>query len=150
MEKKSFFGPKIAIYLSLGLFKGRPSYKGSLQPSKREHQALQKMKCINFFCGSFLPSWIRIANPNPDPIRIRIWIHNTAYYNIYIETIYHCCGRKDLFPIRILSFRSIRNPNRFTRPSKIKDKYCVQYVTTYKGCINRCPPSAHFYTFVSL
>jgi hypothetical protein len=41
---------KTAIYLSLGLHKGRPSYRSG-QPSalKREQLALQKMKLINFF-----------------------------------------------------------------------------------------------------
>jgi hypothetical protein len=55
---------------------------------KRGHPTLQNMKFkkISYFCGSFLPSWIRIRirilNPdpdpaplarlNPDPIRIRI------------------------------------------------------------------------------
>jgi len=29
-----FFKSKVAIYLSLGLHKGRPSYRRSLQPSK--------------------------------------------------------------------------------------------------------------------
>jgi hypothetical protein len=33
-----FFGSKIAIYLSLGLHKGRPSYMRSLQPSKENIQ----------------------------------------------------------------------------------------------------------------
>ncbi len=34
---------------------------------KREHPALQNMKLLNYFyfCGSFLPSWIRIPNPGP-------------------------------------------------------------------------------------
>ncbi len=41
-EKKIIFLSKIAIYLSLGLLKGRPNYKKSLHSSafKREHQAL--------------------------------------------------------------------------------------------------------------
>ncbi len=53
---------------------------------KREHPALQNMKLLNFFyfCGSFLPSWIRIRIPNTDPDSltwlnpgpIRIWIRN--------------------------------------------------------------------------
>jgi hypothetical protein len=76
-----FFWSKMAIYLSLGLHKERPSYMRCLQPS-REHSAIQKMKFINYFCvcGSFLPSWIRIANPDPDPgTPIRIRIHNTVY-----------------------------------------------------------------------
>jgi hypothetical protein len=41
-----------------------------------EYRALRNMKFIHFlyFCGPFLPSWIRIriANPYPDPIQIRI------------------------------------------------------------------------------
>jgi hypothetical protein len=69
-----FLYKKFVISLSLGLFKGSPSYRRSLQPSR-----------------SFLPPWIliRIVNPDPDPgtrlspnpIRIRIWIriHNTAF-----------------------------------------------------------------------
>jgi hypothetical protein len=36
---------------------------------KREHPALHNMKFLNFFyfCGSFLPSWIRTRIPNTDP-----------------------------------------------------------------------------------
>jgi hypothetical protein len=57
---------------------------------QREHPVLKKMKFIKnfYFCGAFLPFRIRvrIANPdtnpwtplNPDPIRIRIQIHNTG------------------------------------------------------------------------
>ncbi len=62
----SFFDPKIAIYLSLGPLKGHPE--------------LQKMQFGNFlnFCGSFLPSWIRILRPN----WIRIRIHNTGTYPV--------------------------------------------------------------------
>ncbi len=81
-----FFWSQIAIYLSLGLHKGRPSYRRSLAPSKQNIQHLKKWYLLPFFYfgGPFLPSWIRIANPgtdpetplNPDPIRIRI--HNTA------------------------------------------------------------------------
>jgi hypothetical protein len=38
-EKKNiYFGPKTKIYLSLGLHKGRPSYKRSLQLSKENIQ----------------------------------------------------------------------------------------------------------------
>jgi hypothetical protein len=57
-------------------FKKKPS------DLKREYPTLQNMKFLNFFyfCGSFLPSWIRIRIPNPDsltrlnpgPIGIRI------------------------------------------------------------------------------
>ena len=71
----SFSWSKIAIYLFLGLHKGRPSYRRSLQPSKENIQYLKTWKFWTFFnfCGSFLPSWIRIrirnlnADPDPDP-----------------------------------------------------------------------------------
>ncbi len=65
----SFSWSKIAIYLSLGLHKGRPSYRRSLQPSKENIQHFKTWKlCIFFyFYGSFLPSWIRIRNLNADP-----------------------------------------------------------------------------------
>jgi hypothetical protein len=56
--------------MSLGLHKGRPSYRRSLQPSKREHPALRNMKFLPFlnFFLSFLPSWVWIhAVPDPDP-----------------------------------------------------------------------------------
>jgi hypothetical protein len=51
---------------------------------KTEHPALQSMKFLHFFyfCGPFLPSWIRIHFPNPDPLTrlnpdpIRIRIRN--------------------------------------------------------------------------
>ncbi len=74
-EKKfNFFLSKTTIYLSLGLHKGRPSYRRSLQLSKEN---IQHFKTCNFwiffyFCGSFLPSWIRIQiripNTDPDPL----------------------------------------------------------------------------------
>ncbi len=72
IEKKKliFFWLKIAINLSLKPQKGRPSYRRSLQPW---YENIQHFKTWNFltffdFCGSFLPSWIRIL------------IRNTALY----------------------------------------------------------------------
>jgi hypothetical protein len=48
----------------LGLHKGRPSYRRSLQLSK------ENMKFLNFFnfCGSILPSWIQIPKTDTDPL----------------------------------------------------------------------------------
>ncbi len=39
---------------------------------KKELPALQNMKFLNFFyvCGSFLPSWIRFPNMDPDPLSL--------------------------------------------------------------------------------
>ena len=62
---------------------------------KRGHPTLQNMNFF-YFCGSFLPSWIRIriqiTDPDPDPrfqlntdpirIRIRIRIHNPDKTNL--------------------------------------------------------------------
>jgi hypothetical protein len=87
-----FFLSKTAIYLSLGLHKVCPSYRRSLQFSKEaiQHPKHELLPIIVYFCGSFLPSWIRIRIPNTDPdpdpqtqlntdpIRIRIRIHNHA------------------------------------------------------------------------
>ena len=66
-----FFISKTAIYLSLGLHKVCPSYRRSLQLSKEAIQHFKTWTFTNFFyfCGSFLPSWIRIHRP--DWIRIQ-------------------------------------------------------------------------------
>jgi hypothetical protein len=64
-KKENCFDKKIAIYLFLGLHKGHPSYKRSLQASKEniQHFKTHEISLKNFyFCGSFLPSWIRIRN----------------------------------------------------------------------------------------
>ena len=58
-EKKIalFLIKKTTIYLSLGLHKGRPSYKKKPSDLKREHPALQNMKYFFFstFVGNFCP-----------------------------------------------------------------------------------------------
>jgi hypothetical protein len=63
------FEYQIAIYLSLGLHKGPTSYRRSLRPSKDNIQYFKTWKFFSFFCiyRSFLPSWIRIQNADPDP-----------------------------------------------------------------------------------
>ncbi len=68
-----FFWSKTAIYLSLGLHKVCPSYRRSLQLTKEaiQHFKTWTFKIIFYFCGSFLPSWIRIRNHWPDWIRIQ-------------------------------------------------------------------------------
>jgi hypothetical protein len=77
LTKNYIFLSETTIYISLGLHKGQTkNYKRSLLLLK------ENMKFLNFFyfCGSLLPSWIRIPNAdtdpltrlNPDPIRIRV------------------------------------------------------------------------------
>ncbi len=89
------FGLKIAIYSYVGLNKGRPSYRRSLQPAKENIQHF-KIKTWNFFF-SFL--WVIFALPdpdrepdpltllNPDTILIRFRIRNTAFHAFFREWI---------------------------------------------------------------
>ncbi len=65
---------KIAIYLCLGLIKGRPSSKLQEKPSKENIPYLKKWNLLTFFhfCGSFLPPWIQT--------RLRIRIHDPIEY----------------------------------------------------------------------
>jgi hypothetical protein len=60
-SKKLFFSSNIAIYLTLALHKGQPSYRGNLQPSKENIQ-LQNMTFRIFF----LFSWAIFALLDPD------------------------------------------------------------------------------------
>ncbi len=101
MEKKlqlkisfHFFGYKTTSYLSLGLHKGLQDTKEAFSSQKRTSSTSNHeiSEFFFYFCGSFLPSWIRIwiripnTDPvpdpltrlNPDPIRIRIQIRNPA------------------------------------------------------------------------
>ncbi len=77
---------KIAIYLSLGLHKGRPCYRRSLQPSKENIQHFKPWNFLTFFyfCGSFLPFWIRIQIHWLD---CRIRIRNTGYYEYCFQVL---------------------------------------------------------------
>jgi hypothetical protein len=61
-EKKSLFLSKTTFYLSLGLHKRTPSYRGRTSALKREYPALQNMKFLFFlFCGS-----LALLDPDPD------------------------------------------------------------------------------------
>ncbi len=98
---KKFFWSKTAIYLSLGLYKVCPSYRRSLQLTK---EAIQHLKTWIYFCGTFLPSWIRIRIPNTDPdplarmntgtdpIRIRIRNPATRQWLPFSEFLFSLSG----------------------------------------------------------
>jgi len=64
LKKKLFLLPKIAIYLFLGLYKRRSSYRRSLQPSKEN---IQHFKNIKFLCFLFLWVIFALMDPDPDP-----------------------------------------------------------------------------------
>jgi hypothetical protein len=71
-SRKQSFGSKTAVYLSLCLRRGRPSYKRS---SKEIMQHFKTMKFLTLFCGLF--------PPEPGSSRSksrRIWIQNTSFY----------------------------------------------------------------------
>jgi hypothetical protein len=70
------FFTKIAIYLSLGLHKGRPSYRKNLQPSKENIQHFTTLNFFTFFyfLGHFFPPGsgsgstdLTESGSNPDP-----------------------------------------------------------------------------------
>jgi hypothetical protein len=55
---------KIAIYLSLGLHKGHPSYRKSLQPSTKEN--IQHLKKLNLLTFLFLRVIFAPLDLDPD------------------------------------------------------------------------------------
>ncbi len=70
---------------------------------KRSHPTLQNMNFYKFFfyfCGSCLPSWIRIRIPDPDPLArlnpdpIRIRIRNPAimlvFWSVALQILHFC------------------------------------------------------------
>ncbi len=65
-KKLKFFRSKTTIYLSLDLHKERPSYRLSLSQKRTSSTSKNEIKKIFYFCGVFLPSWIRIWMPDPD------------------------------------------------------------------------------------
>ncbi len=66
LEIKFLFSwSKIAIYLSLGLHKGLPSYMRSLQPSKENIQHFKRWKFCPFF--NFFGVILALLDPDPDP-----------------------------------------------------------------------------------
>ncbi len=80
MELNFFFRSNIAIYFSLGLHKGRPSYGRSLQPSKENIQYFKKwILTFFYFFGSLLPFWIPVRIWIPEHHWIRIRIHSTDF-----------------------------------------------------------------------
>ena len=70
---------------------------------KRGHPTLQNMNFF-YFCGSFLPSWIRIriqiTDPDPDPMvrlntdPIRIRIRNPVHYFAFFDVKLHAPGSR--------------------------------------------------------
>jgi hypothetical protein len=57
------FFSKNGIYLSLGLHKGRPSYRKKPSALKRENPAIQNMKFLNFLLFLWIISGL--LDPNP-------------------------------------------------------------------------------------
>ncbi len=72
--EKKILGSKTTIYLSIGLHKGRPSYRRSLQSSKENIQHFKTWNFVFFsiFVGHFCPPGPRSGSTDwPDWIRIQ-------------------------------------------------------------------------------
>ncbi len=78
-----FFISKVAIYLSLGLHKGRPSYKRSFQLTIKKK--IQHFKIWNFFTFStFADHFCHPGSGSSRPKSIQIRIHNTALFYVFV------------------------------------------------------------------
>jgi hypothetical protein len=88
---------KIAIYLSLGLHKGRPSYKEKPSALKTELSELPNIKFfLTFFhfCGTFFPFWIRIrGSRRPKSMRIPVDSDPKYWFKIFMVV----CGSSRKF-----------------------------------------------------
>ncbi len=78
LKKIIIFDSKVAIYLSLGLHKGRPSYRRSLQPSKEN---IQHFKTWNFLTFSLF-MWVIFPSFGPPGSRFWIRIHWSHWIRI--------------------------------------------------------------------
>ncbi len=91
IKNSIFFFSFNSIYLSLGLHKGRPSYRRRPPVLKREHPSLKNIKFLNFFL--FLWAIFALLDPdpltwlNPDP---KHWLWRLGRLPIY-PPIFHPC-----------------------------------------------------------
>ncbi len=116
-----YFWIKIAIYLTLGLHKGRPSYRRSLQPSKVNIQHFKRSRS-----ATCMGIRIRIQELKLIRIRIRLRIRNPAFMHILSGKSWSESAESKSFPvclIRIHTFLLLLGFNSFTL---YKEKfYCV-------------------------
>jgi hypothetical protein len=63
LTAENFYISKTTIYLSLYLHKGRPSYRRSIQPLKKN---MQHFETWNFLIFSILGIAFALLDPNPD------------------------------------------------------------------------------------
>ncbi len=105
----TIFWSEIAIYLFLGLHKGRPSYRKSLLPTKDN---IQHFKTWNFFTfvsnycppgsvsGTSRPKWMRIytvTDPDPQHCMLFTLIHDNLFlYNVHYERNYRATCPRDI------------------------------------------------------
>ncbi len=98
-----FFWSKIAIYLFLGLDKGHPSYRRSLQ--NVQHFKKWNLLTFFYFCGLFL--WAFFALLDPDPQRTLVVGILTAISPIYSTFLYTYQHTKNAQAIWISLVRSL-------------------------------------------
>ncbi len=110
-----FFWSKIAIYLSLGLHKGRPSYRRSLQPSKENIQHFKTPDPdLDSGCGYGSTDLIE-SGSNPDPKHcLKEWIRIQSGS----ETLFKGNVRKIFSNGWKCYFARYKNLNNYLRESK--------------------------------
>jgi hypothetical protein len=64
--KKITAEKKLTIYPSLGLHIVQVTEEAFSSQKRPYNTSKHELKKKLYFCGSFLPSWIRIRNPDPD------------------------------------------------------------------------------------
>ncbi len=116
---------KIAIYLSLGLHKGCPSYRRSLQPSKEKIQHCKKWNLLTVlnFCRSFF------AVLNPDPQHWFVGI----FFIVLLFSQSRCPDCKQLIPDFVMDEHVEDCPGRWAQP------WSVRYRILFKN--STCCPS---------
>jgi hypothetical protein len=128
---------KNAIYLSLGLHIGRPSYRRSLQPSKENNQhfkiSIFFSILVGYFCppapGSALPILIRIqqtkinANPDLEKLCTVSTLFNTALSAAPSDfTVLEDAG---IEPRTVATFAlAVRCPNHLARSHQARTAVC--------------------------
>ncbi len=104
-----FFWSKIAFYLSLGLYKGRPDYRRSLQLSNdniqhfKSYFSILRCQCCGSASRSCLSFWYGSWPGSNPPIRIRIC--NTGFTQEY------CAEFRLLFELTVSKIRFTYSSN---------------------------------------
>ncbi len=125
---------KIAIYLSLDLHKGRPTYRKTLQPSKEsiQHFKAYILKFFSIFVGSF-----SLLDPDPDP---KHWFlvdsRKVRYNKTYVRPTSEPCWLGRITPLTA-------SPSLFANKLKAQSKYYIHaliFICNFYVCLQLLSP----------